>query len=201
MATTAQIDANRANALLSTGPVSPEGKAVSARNALKLGIHANALIIPGEDPDALTQLSATFHQDHEPDGVLETELVEVLIRCTWLQRRLAVIESQVIRARLAALEPTDFPLGDMFIRDCEGSKTLDKLFRRQQALQRDFFRAYHELGRLQAIRFASEPPDLKVPANLNRVRFDKPVSPPAITAGPTPTRTPRDNWANPTLRL
>jgi len=42
MATPAQVIANRANAQLSTGPRSVEGKAASSRNALKLGIHAKS---------------------------------------------------------------------------------------------------------------------------------------------------------------
>jgi hypothetical protein len=37
---------NRANALRSTGPRTPEGKAASARNALKHGILSKAVIPP-----------------------------------------------------------------------------------------------------------------------------------------------------------
>ena len=39
-----QLAANRANALRSTGPQPPEGKAKSARNALKHGILSKAVI-------------------------------------------------------------------------------------------------------------------------------------------------------------
>ncbi len=39
-----QLAANRANALRSTGPQTPEGQAVSARNALKHGILSKAVI-------------------------------------------------------------------------------------------------------------------------------------------------------------
>jgi hypothetical protein len=50
MATPAQIAANRANAQKSTGPRTAEGKAASRLNALKHGLDAESLIIPGEDP-------------------------------------------------------------------------------------------------------------------------------------------------------
>ena len=48
MATLAQIHANRLNAQSSTGPRSDQGKAASRFNALKHGIEARSLVIPGE---------------------------------------------------------------------------------------------------------------------------------------------------------
>ena len=62
MATLRQIEANRLNALKSTGPASPEGKAVSRFNALKTGIHAELQVIPGEDPAELDALAADYHR-------------------------------------------------------------------------------------------------------------------------------------------
>ncbi len=40
-----QLAANRKNTLRSTGPNTPEGKAVSARNAIKHGILSKAVIL------------------------------------------------------------------------------------------------------------------------------------------------------------
>jgi len=42
-----QIEANRRNALRSTGPTTPQGKKASRLNALKYGLRANEVIIPG----------------------------------------------------------------------------------------------------------------------------------------------------------
>ncbi len=50
MTTEAQISANRSNAHKSTGPRTPEGKAVVAQNAIKHGLLAQDVIIKGEDP-------------------------------------------------------------------------------------------------------------------------------------------------------
>ena len=61
MATPAQIEANRRNAQRSTGPRSVEGKAVSRFNALKSGIDAKSLVIPGEDPAELEALVANYY--------------------------------------------------------------------------------------------------------------------------------------------
>jgi len=62
MSTTQQINANRQNAQRSTGPRSPEGKAVSRFNALKSGIDAQAQVIPGEDPAGLEALVAEYQE-------------------------------------------------------------------------------------------------------------------------------------------
>ena len=59
-----QQKANRQNAQHSTGPVTPEGKAAVRLNALKYGLRARSLLIPGEDPEDYKRLWA----DLEPSG-------------------------------------------------------------------------------------------------------------------------------------
>src|ERR1051326_7398281 len=75
MPTEAQINANRLNALKSTGPPSPEGKARSSLNALKSGIDAWSHIIPGEDPAELEALTAAFHNHYQPAGPTHLSLL------------------------------------------------------------------------------------------------------------------------------
>ena len=50
-----QADANRRNARKSTGPKTPEGKAAVRLNALKHGLLANDVLLPGEDESALEE--------------------------------------------------------------------------------------------------------------------------------------------------
>ena len=59
MSTPRQIEANRRNAQKSTGPTSVTGKAASAMNALKTGIHAQSLVLPPEDPAEFDELVET----------------------------------------------------------------------------------------------------------------------------------------------
>jgi hypothetical protein len=67
MATAAQIAANQANAQKSTGPRSVEGKSVSRFNALKHGIDAATIVIPGEDRAVYEALAApTSPRDWAP---------------------------------------------------------------------------------------------------------------------------------------
>src|SRR5260370_7174360 len=68
MATAAQITANRANAQKSTGPRSVEGKSASRFNALKHGIDAASVVIPGEAPPEYEPLAAAYRRDFRPQS-------------------------------------------------------------------------------------------------------------------------------------
>jgi hypothetical protein len=190
MATSAQIDANRANAQLSTGPRSVEGKAISSRNSFKLGITAQSMIIPGEDPAELEQLTTEYEQQFHPVGPIETDLLETVVRAVWMRRRYDRIEAAVITSRMAALKDTEHPLGAVFAQDSERGDTLAKIFRRQQAAQRDWYRAIDALRALQAQRrrTESQPATRGVAreSGPDRVRFDSAPQPAAKPAPEPP---------------
>ena len=78
MSSQAQIDANRLNSQKSTGPTSPEGKAVSSLNALKSGIDAQSEIIRDEDPADLKALAAEFLLHFRPTDPNQRSLVDTL---------------------------------------------------------------------------------------------------------------------------
>jgi hypothetical protein len=188
MATAAQITANRANAQHSTGPNSVEGKAVASRNALKLGIYAKSIVIPGEDQEELEKLTEEYERDIAPVGAVETTLAETVIRSAWFMRRVARIEAEVVHARLAARENSGpHALGDIYIEDAATGKLFESLARRHQALQRAYYRALKELrelrqARSQAAMFAAmarqsaAAPGLTTPQPENRLRFSAPAS-------------------------
>jgi len=213
MGTTAQLNACIANAQHSTGPRSPEGKAVSSRNALKFGLYAQAEILPGEDPAELDRLVSEFEDHYLPRTPVETRIVRDLARAVWLERRYARIEAEVIQIRYAALPPEErtHALGAIYIQDAEGPNVLHKIERRRAAAQRQVQRALKEIQALgmdsprhpDPVRAPAPPPALAAesptPSNglaLPSVRFDK-----SAPAGPTPLRTPRDSSQNPALRL
>jgi hypothetical protein len=61
-----QARANRRNALKSTGPNTPEGKAAVRHNALRHGLGSSDILLPGEDEDALrwvVGVAARFSSD------------------------------------------------------------------------------------------------------------------------------------------
>ena len=162
MATPAQIHANRLNSQKSTGPCSVEGKAAARFNALKHGMDAQSLIIPGEDPADLDALAHDYHEQFRPYGPEETFLVETLIRADWNKRRLRRIETELFHALRAEQEAAgvraDFLLAAVFVQN-GGNNALDKIFRRLETAERTWFRARKELRRAQQERQSSDPDD------------------------------------------
>src|ERR1041385_1184268 len=101
MATVAQIAANRLNAQKSTGPRSVDGKLASSMNALKHGIDAASILIPGEDPALYERIAADYRSQIDPEGVLEEYQVETLIDSDWQRRRLKRVHAGLYRQLLA----------------------------------------------------------------------------------------------------
>lgn len=90
----AQIAASRANGAKSSGPATPEGKAVSKLNALTHGAHAVALLLPGEDEEELLELRRSYANEFYPRTASEKALVENLLAARWRILRLLRFEQQ-----------------------------------------------------------------------------------------------------------
>ena len=87
MTTEAQINANRANAQKSTGPRTPEGKAVVAQNAVQHGLLAQDVVIQGEDPGQFELYRDGMLAELAPAGVMESMLAERIVSLSWRLRR------------------------------------------------------------------------------------------------------------------
>jgi hypothetical protein len=145
MASPAQITANRANALLSTGPATPETKSAVRHNAIKYGIHAKSLIIPGEDPEEFEAFKK-FQQDAcNPQDTVEQQCVDQLVMTLWRLNRLQNAEAELWTA---AME-NGATLGDALE---SKSPLLDRVGRMFDRLQRSIRQITKELDRLQALR-------------------------------------------------
>lgn len=98
--TPAAIAANRRNALKSTGPRTPEGKARASRNNLRHGLHSRELVIPSgplaESRAQFEALRAAFHADLRPATAYEAELVDRMACCHWLARRVQRFEGNPV---------------------------------------------------------------------------------------------------------
>src|SRR6266542_1560918 len=156
MGTPTQAAASRANGALSHGPRSVETKAISSRNSLKLGIDAQAMIIHGEDPVELERITAEYHDLYHPVGPAESAVLKEAIRAQWLRDRYYRIETDVINMRAAAHTETEHSVGAAFDQDAKSGNTLQRLFRRQKAADKDWFSALQLLERLQDIRRRAE---------------------------------------------
>lgn len=91
-----KLAANRANAGLSTGPRTGEGKAVSARNATRHGLLSSRLFLDDEDPGAFQDLLADLEASLRPVGAIELALVERIAIGMWRQRRLVGAEAAML---------------------------------------------------------------------------------------------------------
>src|SRR5215204_6878304 len=90
-----QVQANQQNALKSTGPKTPKGKAAIRRNALKHGLLSQDVLLPGEDEAALKELGERLREELQPVGELEGLLVDRVIASTWRLRRLGRVETGI----------------------------------------------------------------------------------------------------------
>src|SRR3954470_4892690 len=87
-----RLAANRANALLSTGPQTPAGKAKSSLNAVKTGLTGRTVLLPSEDAAVYQEHVTRFQKELQPVGERETELVQSLADTQWRLDRIPGLE-------------------------------------------------------------------------------------------------------------
>jgi hypothetical protein len=88
-----QIEANRRNALKSTGPTSEEGKQQSRRNAVRHGLTAETVIGALEDAEDYKAFEAAIIADYDAESAVERELVLRLASVLWRLRRATTMET------------------------------------------------------------------------------------------------------------
>jgi hypothetical protein len=93
MASAKQITANRRNARKSSGPKTSRGKSLSKMNALRHGLCAEQVLVPGEDEREFADLRRCLLEDLQPEGGLEVELFYGLVVDFWRLHRLRRVES------------------------------------------------------------------------------------------------------------
>jgi len=103
----AKLRANRANALKSTGPRTPEGKRRSARNALTHGLTARDITALGEAYEALPSTVEQFTESWRPRNPYEHSLVVMLATLTLRLSRCARMETGLFDMSIPVINPTD----------------------------------------------------------------------------------------------
>ncbi|HXW72113.1 MAG TPA: hypothetical protein VEK34_11825, partial [Methylocella sp.] len=82
-----QIEANRRNALNSTGPKTEAGKQQSRRNAVRHGLTAETVVDVLEDPEDYKAFEMAVASDFDVQTAVERELVLRLASLLWRLRR------------------------------------------------------------------------------------------------------------------
>ena len=102
MASEAQLIANRLNAQKSTGPRTAEGKAAACLNAVQHGLRAQAVVLPGEEPDEYRLYRQRLLEDLQPQDLPETDLAERIVELAWRLRRAGRYHTRGLRGPLRA---------------------------------------------------------------------------------------------------
>ena len=143
----AQFTANQANAQLSTGAASEEGKAISSRNHTMHGLTAiptpDFKVLPNEDQSAFDRTLAAFQRDWTPANSTEHELVHRLAVHAWLQSRALRLQNNIL-----------VEVGE--IRAVEERKEFALLMRYHAANLRAFSKALSEIVRLKNFQRSQE---------------------------------------------
>ncbi len=95
-ASPAQLEANRTNAALSTGPTSAEGKAKVSLNAVKTGLTGRTVLLPTDDVAAYESLIAELQAKWQPATPEEQRLTQALVDTDWRLMRIPELETGII---------------------------------------------------------------------------------------------------------
>ncbi|MHB9026294.1 MAG: hypothetical protein ACYC7E_19315, partial [Armatimonadota bacterium] len=164
---------NRLNAMKSTGPRTPAGKARSSQNAIKHGFFARATLLPQEDRALFTDFARAMRHDLMPVGALEEVYAAQIIVGAWRMQRQARIEAgvfseflengrQAMKYNNGKRYDPNYPMvfaesevgvwGHAFTFYNGKGEPFEKLMRYQTLVSREFHRAVRDLQRLQAVR-------------------------------------------------
>jgi hypothetical protein len=102
-----QIDANRHNALKSSGPKSDDGKAVPRLNATTHGLTAETVVIKDQDPRAFEILRDDLIREFTPETTLEFQLVDRAASLLWRLRGVPQIEASLMDVHRLEVEYLD----------------------------------------------------------------------------------------------
>ncbi len=106
--TQAMLDANHANSLRSTGPVTDVGKLNVRLNSVKYGLRTLvgglALRQLGEDPGDLDQIRKDLRESFRPFDHFEAGLLDQMVENRWRRRRAVRAESSLLAAQRLTFE-------------------------------------------------------------------------------------------------
>ena len=135
-----RLVANRANAQHSTGPRTPEGKAVAARNSTKHGLSSKQVVIAGEDPAEYDAHRAELIAALKPAGAVESDLVEEIAANSWRLKRAHRFETAILNELAAGSPDADAAIAKAFLQQ---PKELDRLIRYMTSIERAYWRVFN----------------------------------------------------------
>ncbi len=141
-----KLEANRANAQLSHGPVSSDGKEIVSQNATRHGLTGTFHVLADESQPAFDQLLAGYIDAESPVDQEEVQLVQQMAEATWLSHRSLRFQDKCFPA-LESGTPEE---------QKEAKKDLVLYLRYMSAHQRTYIRCSTELRRHRSERARAE---------------------------------------------
>jgi hypothetical protein len=122
-----------------TGPRTPQGKAISSRNAIRHGLTAVSPVLPSEDQAEYDLFQADIVSRYDPQDPEETIIVSGYVDTLWRLRRIPAHESRLIVLEMNRVQTTDAGLDALSLEvlaldRLSQSRTLANLHRQEQRL-------------------------------------------------------------------
>jgi hypothetical protein len=141
---------------------------------LKHGLFADDLFLPGEDKRVLGDIWERLMVELEPQGILEEMLIACIMSSFWGRQMALRLESDYLSDQFTkvsiAIDNGDLEAWSKFVnRELGNNKGWQNLMRYQTSFENKFFKAIHELERLQmARRGATVPAPLAVDLEISK---------------------------------
>ncbi len=182
-----QLEANRRNALHSTGPTSAAGRKRCSLNNLRHGLTGQTTVLSPEDREAHDKFCAELMNCLQPENFLELQIAQSIAEDHWRLNRVFAIESNIFAlGHLESPAPnspeegvedpdihTALNSARVFLAD---AKQFALLSIYEQRIHRNLQKSIAQLNELQAAR-KQQTPAPPIPVN------DLPASPPENGSG------------------
>ena len=186
MPTEKQIEANRRNALKSTGPKSEEGKARASMNALSHGLTAEQAVLPHEDDHDYEKLRAGMLESYDPADTAEQALVEELANAYWRLLRLHRVETRYWENLGGSYNRADEGIAEALIHTPD--RQTRNFFRYYAQIEKSYYRALAAANQIKRDRRDRKP--LKAMAATAQNGFVSQNTVETETAAPNPREFP-----------
>lgn len=163
-----RAETNRRNALNSTGPRTPGGKARVRLNALQHGMYSTDVVLPNEDRAEYDALAADLRSRYSPRTAEHEEKLRTLIDSRWRVTRIVAMETKMFflssteqfDSMEAQFGPDDPAILNSFAQAAgyrENSRIFDQLNRHEVRLRKLINQTVQELGSIAAPATSAQP--------------------------------------------
>lgn len=180
MSTAKQIEANRRNALKSTGPKSEEAKARTRMNAVRHGLTAEQAVLAHENAEDYDEIRAGMIQAHAPQDSAALALVEELANSYWRLLRLHRVENQYWEHLGGCYNRGDQGIAEALIQSPD--KQTRNFFRYYAQIERSYYRALAAVNQIKRDKGKGRSVQPLASAAANGFVSQKPEDRPAAAA-------------------